>query len=287
MNTIKKFKKVKISRVAVYVLITLLVTFTALPLIYVINTAFKPIHELYIWPPQFFVHEPTMQNFSDLLTALSSSTVPFTRYIFNSIFTTLATVFLTVVVSAMGAYGLAKHKPRGSGAIMAIVLAALMFSPHVTQIPNYLIVKQMGLLNTYAALIVPKIAVAYNFFLMERFAVQIPNALLEASRIDGASEFRIFWKIAMPILRPAWATLIVFSFVANWNDYFSALVYIDSQAMKVLPLALQTISGTAVIDTARAGASAAVSLIMILPTILIYILMQKQIMKTMAHSGIK
>ena len=287
MKIIKIIRRIKASKVAVYILVTLLVVFTALPLIYVLNTAFKPIDELFVWPPRFFVKRPTVQNFSDLLTALSSSTVPFTRYIFNSLFVSGVTVFLTVMVSAMGAYGLAKHRPAGSGVIMAAVLAALMFSTHVTQIPNYLIVKNMGMLNTYAALIIPKIAVAYNFFLMERFAVQIPNSLLEAARIDGANEAGIFLRIAMPMLRPAWATLIVFSFVTNWNDYFSALVYIDSQAMKVLPLALQTISGTAVVDTARAGASAAASFIMIVPTILIYILMQKQIMKTMAYSGIK
>ena len=287
MKIIKIIRRIKASKVATYILVTLLVVFTALPLIYVLNTAFKPIDELFVWPPRFFVKRPTVQNFSDLLTALSSSTVPFTRYIFNSLFVSGVTVFLTVMVSAMGAYGLAKHRPAGSGVIMAAVLAALMFSTHVTQIPNYLIVKNMGMLNTYAALIIPKIAVAYNFFLMERFAVQIPNSLLEAARIDGANEAGIFLRIAMPMLRPAWATLIVFSFVTNWNDYFSALVYIDSQAMKVLPLALQTISGTAVVDTARAGASAAASFIMILPTILIYVLMQKQIMKTMAYSGIK
>ena len=199
----------------------------------------------------------------------------------------MAVVLGTVLVSAMGAYGLAKHRPAGSGVIMAVVMAALMFSPYTTQIPNYLIVKEMGLLNTYAALIIPKLAVAYNFFLMERFAGQIPNALLEACRIDGAGEARIFWKIAMPMLRPAWATLIVFAFVANWNDYFSALVFIDGQAMKTLPLAMQTVAGTATADVARAGAAAAVSFLMILPTIVIYILMQKQIMKTMAQSGIK
>ena len=180
-----KLKKIRGSRVLLYLFVIALVSFTALPLIYVICTAFKPIDELYIWPPRFFVRQPTLHNFSDLLTALGNSSVPFTRYIFNSLFVTMAVVLGTVLVSAMGAYGLAKHRPAGSGVIMAVVMAALMFSPYTTQIPNYLIVKEMGLLNTYAALIIPKLAVAYNFFLMERFAGQIPNALLEACRIDG------------------------------------------------------------------------------------------------------
>lgn len=290
MKIVRKIKKIKPSRVLLYLFIIALVSFTALPIVYVVSTAFKPLDELFLFPPRFFVRRPTLQNFGDLFTALSSSTVPFTRFLFNSVFVTAATVALTVVVSAMGAYGLVKHAPKGSGLIMSVVLAALMFSPHVTQIPSYMIVKNMGLLNTYWALILPKIAVAYNFFLMERFTRQIPDALIEACRIDGASEWTIFWRIVMPILRPAWATLIVFSFISNWNDYFSPLVYIDSQAMKTLPLALQTITGGAgvgTLDMARAGAGAAVSFIMLVPTILIYLSMQAQIMKTMAYSGIK
>ena len=290
MKLLSKIKKIKISRVLLYLAVIALVSFTALPIVYVISTAFKPIDELFAFPPKFFVRRPTLQNFTDLFTALNGSVVPFTRYLFNSVFITAVTVFLTVVVSAMGAYGLVKHNPKGSGAIMAIVIAALMFSPHVTQIPSYMIVQNLGLLDSYWALILPKIAVAYNFFLMERFTRQIPDALIEACRIDGAGEWRIFWRIVMPLLKPAWATLIVFSFVSNWNDYFSPLVYINSMEMKTLPLALQTITGGAgvgTLDMARVGAGVAVSFIMLAPTIIIYLTMQSQIMKTMAHSGIK
>ncbi len=284
-------KKIKPGQVMLYLMVIALVSFTALPLIYVISTAFKPIDELFVFPPRFFVRRPTLTNFSDLFTALNTSTVPFVRYIFNSFFVTIVIVVLTVIVSALGAYGLVKHAPKGSGTIMAIVIAALMFSGHVTQIPSYVIVQSMGLVNNYGALILPKIAVAYNFFLMERFMRQVPDALIEACRIDGANEWTIFWRVVMPMLKPAWATLVVFSFISNWNDYFSALVYIDSQAMKTLPLALQTImggaGGTGYLDMARVGAGAAISFIMIIPTIIIYVSMQSLVMRTMAHSGIK
>ena len=281
-------KKITFSGVMLYTSITLLVVFTALPLVYMISTAFKPIDELFLFPPKFLVQNPTLRNFSDLVLALGSSEVPFLRYVFNSTLISVVTVALTVIVSAMGAYALVKHKVPCSKGLFLIIIAALMFSPHVTQIPTYMVVKSLGMLDTYFALIVPKIAVAYNFFLMKQFAEQLPDAYLESARIDGASESRIFWKIVMPQLAPAWSTLIVFSFVSNWNDYFSPLIFTSSQVMKTLPLALQIISGGAAgTSIARAGASAAATFLMTLPTVVIFTFMQKKVIATMAHSGIK
>ena len=283
-----KKNKISFGWIAVYLLMICLVLFTALPLIYMISTAFKPIDELFIFPPRFFVRRPTVQNFLDLVTSLGSSVVPFTRYAFNSTFTTIIIVVCTVIVSAMGAYGLVKHKPSGSKHIFALIIAALMFSPHVTQIPRYMVVKNMGMLNTYWGLIMPKIAVAYNFFLMKQFTEQFPGAYIESARIDGANEWYCFWKIVMPSLKPAWATLVVFSFVTNWNDYFTPLIFTSSQAMKTLPLALQTIAGgPATMSIGRAGAVAAATFLMTTPTIIIFTFMQSKVMETMQYSGIK
>lgn len=281
-------RRIKWGRVGTYILVICLVSFTALPLVYIVSTAFKPIEELFLFPPKFFVMKPTIANFADLFTALSTTVVPFSRYVFNSVVSAGAAVFGTVFVSSFGAYGLVRFKPKGSNVIMAFVIAILMFSPHVLQIPNYIIVKELGMLNSLWSLIIPKLAVAYNFFLMERFASQIPTALIEAAYIDGASEWTVFWKIAMPVLKPAWSTLIVLSFISNWNDYFSALVYLNKTAVKTLPLALQTMAGgVGVAELARAGAVAAVSFIMVVPPIIIYLFMQNKVMKTMAFSGIK
>ncbi len=276
------------SWVVIYIIMIALVAFTALPLIYMVSTAFKPIDELFIFPPRFLVRRPTTENFVDLVTSLSSSTVPFTRYVFNSLFTTVVTVVLTVLVSAMGAFSLVKYRPPGAKTIFAVVVAALMFSPHVTQIPRYLIVNGMGLINTYWALILPKIAVAYNFFLMKQFTEQVPDEQLEAARIDGANELIIFWRIMMPALKPAWATLMVLSFVANWNDFITPLIFTTSQAMKTLPLALHTIAGgVAAASIGRAGAVAAATFCMTVPTVLLFSIMQKRVIETMVHSGIK
>ncbi len=281
-----RLKKLTFSRFMLYVLLTALVVIAGLPLFAMVCRSLMPLDELYIYPPRLIVHNPTLRNFSDLLTSLSSSTVPFTRYIFNSLFTTAVTVVISVIVCSMGAYGLVKHKPAGSGPIFAVVLAALMFSTHVTQIPNYLVVNRLGLVNTYLALIIPKIAVAYNFFLVKQFCEQLPDSILEAARIDGAKELRVFWTIAMPLLKPAWTTLAVFSFVNNWNDYFSPLIFISSNALKTLPLALQTLSGGAGV-VARAGTVGAATFLTTVPSILVFAFMRGKVMETMSFSGIK
>ena len=248
----KRLKKVKVGHVLLVIGMLALVCFTALPMVAMICRAFMPLDELYLYPPRIIVHRPTFSIF----------------------------------VSCAGAYGLAKFKPRGSTTIFAVITAALMFSSYVTQIPNYLIVNGLGLVNSYWALILPKIAVAYNFFLVKQFAEQLPDSILEAARIDGAKELYTFWRIAMPLLKPAWSTLAVFSFVSNWNDYFSALVYINKDAMKTLPLALQTLAGGAGV-VARSGSVGAATLLTTLPTIIIFCIMRGKVMQTMTYSGIK
>lgn len=279
-------KRVKISKVLIWILVGALLTFTAFPMVAMVCRAFMPLDELFIYPPRIIVRHPTLSNFGDLLSSLSSSTVPFTRYIFNSLWVTIVTVFLSVVVCSMGAYGLVKHKPFGAATIFTIVVAALGFSGHVTKIPNYMIVSGLGLIDHYWALIIPSVGVAYNFFLIKQFCEQLPDSLLEAARIDGAKEFRIFWTIVMPLLKPAWSTLCVLTFISSWNDSFSPLVYIHSDAMKTLPLALQTISGGAGV-VARSGTVGAATLLTTAPTIIVYMILKGQVMETMAYSGIK
>ncbi len=277
----------KPSRCVVFVLLTALVCFMMLPLVYLVCTAFKPLNELYLFPPRFFVSRPTINNFLDLFAAFDAASVPFTRYLFNSVFITVVNVLLTVFVSSAAAYGLVKHRPRGGNVIFALILAALTFSTHVTQISNYMIVRGLGLMDSYAALIVPKIAVAYNMFLIKQFLEQMPDAYLEAARLDGANEWQLYSKIVMPFLRPACATLVVFSFVSNWNDYFSPLIFTTSIELKTLPLAIQNIAGVGAASLTTAGAMAAATFITTLPTIIIFTIMQSKVMSTMAYSGIK
>lgn len=282
----KKTLKIRPAAVLGFLCLLALLAFTSLPLIYLICTAFKPMDELFVYPPQFFVKNPTIKNFSDLLTSVSSAAIPFSRYILNSVFVSVAVVVGSILVSSMGAFSLAKYKPLGSKLIFGVVVAVLTFSTFVTTIPSYKIINSLGLMNSYLALILPKIAVAYNFFLMKQFMEQFPDEVMEAARIDGSGESRLFWTMVMPNVKPAWATLAVLTFVSTWNDYFSPMIYIHSNTMRTMPLVLQSIAG-GVGTVARSGAMAAATFLTIAPTIIVYVIMQKQVMATMAYSGVK
>lgn len=279
----KKVLQISTSRVLLYLFIGALVCFTALPLIYVVVTAFKPIDELLKFPPQFFVRKPTVQNFVDLVAAAGSATVPFLRNVANSVLIAVANVLLTIVIASMGAYSVAKMHLPFKSQIMSVVVAAMMFPATVLTIPTYMIVDGLGLINTYWSLIIPKVAGAFNFFMMKQFCEQIPVPILEAARIDGATELRIFRSIVFPFLSPAIATLVVFSFTGIWNDSSGDLIYITKEAMRTLPVAISSIGA----GLARQGAMTAATFIMTTPTIIIYTLMQRRVIETMAHSGIK
>lgn len=279
-------KKRDVGGIVLYIFLTLLGLLMLAPLVYMISTAFKPVSELFLFPPRFFVNNPTLLNFRDLLLVTGTTSVPFSRYIFNSLFISICIVFFGVMISAMAAYPLAKHNMPFRGAIFNMVVLALMFSPLVVQIPQYLLVSKLGLINTYWALILPYLAAPMGMFLMTQFLRQLPDALLEAARMDGASEWKVFVSVVLPMLKPAISTFALFSFISAWNDPYPAMVYTTEEDMKSLPLAIQTISGGAGV-VARVGTLAAASLLMIIPTILVFIITQRMVLQTMAHSGLK
>src|SRR5690625_3119774 len=270
----------------VYIFLTIVGIIMFLPLYQLIITAFKPLEELFLFPPLYYVKQPTIENFEELLAAAGAGVVPFSRFLFNSVFVTFSVVSLHVLASCMAAFPLAKTKVPGGALLFNLTVAALMFSPHVTNIPRYMIVNGLGWINSYLALIVPGIGAAMGVFLMKQFLEQIPDALLEAAKIDGATDWIIFRKIIMPLSQPAWSTLIIFACSATWNDAWSPMVFTTSEAMKTLPLAISTMfSGGEVV--ARQGANAAAALVQTAPTIIIFLLLQKRVIETMAHAGIK
>jgi len=263
---------------------TALAVFFLLPVVYMIVTAFKPMEELFLFPPRFWVYRPTLKNFSNLLVATSQGSVPFVRYLFNSIFVTSVVVTGSVILGSMCAYPLAKHNVPGGGLIFALILSGLMFSSEVTQIPRYLMVTRLGWMDTYWALIVPGIASPLGLFLMKQFLEQVPTAILEQARVDGANEWQIFWKIVMPMAKAAWSTQLIFAIFSVWNDTWAPLVFTRSEAMKTLPLAIQTLGGSGI---ARVGAMAAATFILSMPPLIVFLFLQKRVLETMAHSGIK
>jgi ABC-type glycerol-3-phosphate transport system permease component len=256
--------------------------FMALPIVLSFSNSLKPLEELFVFPPKFLVRNPTLDNFRDLFNLMSESWVPFTRYLFNTVFVTAAGTLGHVLIASMCAFALAKHKFPGAKLIFGIIVTALMFSVQVTAIPNYLIMSKLGWLDTYAALIVPAMAKPLGLFLMKQFMEQIPDALLEAARIDGANEFKIFYKVALPQVKPALLTLIIFCFQDLWN--MQGATYIYSEELKTLPYALSQISAAGI---SRSGVTAAVTVIMMIVPIILFILCQSNIVETMASSGIK
>ena len=264
-------------------LLILLGLFMALPLIYVVASSLKPFEEIFIFPPRFFVRRPTLSNFSDLFILSSSLWVPFSRYIFNSVFVTVAATFFHVLFASMAAYPLAKKDFPFKNIIFSVVVISLMFVSQVTFIPQYIIMANLNWIDTFWALILPPIGSALGLFLMKQFMEQIPTSLLEAARIDGASEYRIVFRIVMPNVKPAWLTLVIFSFQSIWANPAAQFIY--SEDMKMLPAAInQIVTGRTL---ARMGVGMAATVFLMLPPLILFILLQSRVIETMAHAGIK
>jgi ABC-type glycerol-3-phosphate transport system permease component len=267
---------------SLFVLLTAFGAFMIVPLIYAINNAFKPLDEIFMFPPTLFVRNPTMNNFIDLFGLLGNSWVPFSRYIFNTFFITGMGIIGHVLLASAAAYPLAKHKFPGKNFMFSIVVLSLMFTPAVTAIPNYMIMSWLGLIDTYWAVIIPAFAYSLGLYLMKQFMEQIPDVLLEAAKIDGASEYRIFWTIVMPNVKPAWLTLIILLFQILWGSDGNGFIY--SEQLKSLHFAAnQVVAG----GIARAGAAAAVALILMSVPITLFVFSQSRIIETMATSGMK
>ena len=281
----KKKKRVNRSRggdIALFLFLALFGCFSAMPLILTVSNAFKPLDEIFLYPPRFFVKNPTLDNFSDLVNALGSSLVPFSRYFFNTIMVTIVGTFGHIIISSMCAYPLAKYKVPGGAIVSGLVVYSLMFPSSVTSIPNYMVLNWLGLIDTYWSVILPAFAYSMGLFLMKQFMTSVPTSLIEAAKIDGATEFKIYYSIVMPLVKPAWVTLIILLFQSLWSTYGSTTIYREDY--KMVSYALSQI---ATAGAARQGTLAAVSLIMIIVPIGVFIISQSQVMETMAHSGMK
>lgn len=256
--------------------------FSAYPLIYAINNAFKPMSEIFLFPPRLFVQNPTMDNFFDLSTIISNSWVPFSRYMFNTVLITVLGTFGTVILGTMAAYPLAKFTFPGSKLMSNIIVYALMFNGTVTAIPNYLIMAKLNLINTYWAVLLPVIGSTLGLYLMKNFIVQIPTALIESSKIDGASEMKIFTKVIIPLCKPAWITLGILSFQTLWGATGGTFIY--SENLKPISYSLSQIVGGGI---ARMGVASVVSLIMMIVPVTVFVISQTKVLETMATSGMK
>ncbi len=265
-----------------FVLMFICGIFMVLPLVMIINNALKPLDELYQFPPKIFVRNPTLENFSDLFVLMNDSWIPFSRYILNTIIITGFGMVGHVVVASLAAYPLAKHKFPGKNILFSMVVLSMMFSWTVTQIPQYLIISWMGINNNYLALILPAWSFGMGLYLMKQFMEQLPDSLMESAKLDGATEWHIFWTIVMPNVKPAWLTLAIFQFQQMWGNTGS--MFLRDEQLKPLQFALQQITAGGV---ARAGAAAAVTFIIAAVPIIFFLICQSNILETMTTSGMK
>lgn len=269
--------------VGVYIVLIIFGWFFILPLLYAVNSAFKPLDEIFLFPPKLWVDKPTLDNFADLFVLMGKTWVPFSRYIFNTVFITAVGTLGHLLVASMAAYVLSKYRFPGGKAFFTIVITALMFTPQVMAIPNYLVMTKLHWVNTYLSIIVPSFAAPIGLFLMKQFMEQIPDVLIEAAKVDGAKEVRIYFKVIMPLVKPASLTLSIFSILNLWNTRASNFIY--NEELKTLPYSLSQIVSGGVI--ARAGVSAAVTLFILIVPLVFFIFAQSSIIETMASSGIK
>lgn len=278
----RKPNRSRIGDIALYLFLLLVAAIMIFPLVFAVNSALKPLDELFMFPPKLFAQNPTMDNFQDLFVTMGKSWVTFSRYIFNTVFITAVGTGGHLIIASMAAFVLAKYDFPGGRAFFNIVVVALMFSGYVTMIPNYLIINAMGLIDSYWAIIIPAFAAPIGLFLMKQFMEGLPMSLIEAAKIDGASEWKVFIGIVMPNVKPAWLTLIIFSVQGLWNNRAATFIY--SEERKTLVYALQQIQSGGI---ARTGQAAAVTVIIMLVPIAIFVLSESQILETMASSGLK
>jgi ABC-type glycerol-3-phosphate transport system permease component len=269
--------------IAINTILIIFGAFMFIPMFYAILQSLKPLDELWMFPPRFFVVNPTLKNYGDLFRLMSTSWVPFSRYIFNTLLISIVGTFGNLMFASITAYGLKKVKIPGRNVLFRIVVLSLMFHATVTAITNFLTMSFLGWVDTYLAVIVPAFVATLGLYLMAQFMDSaVHDSVIESARLDGAGEFRTFWFIAMPMVKPAWLTLIIFSFQGLWNQGQS--IYIHTEQLKTFPYAIQQILAGGIV---RAGAGAASTIVMMIVPITVFVVAQSKIIETMGSSGMK
>ena len=273
------------NQIPLYLYLIPLVIFMAAPIVFITFHAFKPMDELFAFPPRFLVYRPTMENFRALFRVASGSTIPVSRYVFNSFIVSIATVFGTVLIASMAGFALSKMNFRSKSLIFTINNLALMFVPVAVTIPRYITITRLGIENTYFAHILPLLAAPVIVFLVKQFMDQIPDSLIEAATVDGAGAWYVYLNIVIPMVRPALATAVILSFQMVWNNMETSALFTTSDSVRTLAFYMNTLAGEGGI--AGQGMAAAASLIMFVPNLILFIILQSKVMNTMAHSGLK
>jgi len=257
--------------------------FIILPLIYSVVTSFKPLDELLAFPPKFYVVRPTLKNYTALPELLSNLEVPLSRYIFNTFFVTFGITFLQVISAAMAAFVLCQVKHKMMNVYYLVIQFALLYNTTTLGVPQYLVISKMGIIDTFWAYLLPPLAGTMGVFLIKQFMESsIPTALVEAARIDGAGAVRMFWRLIIPLSKPALLTWTLFSFQGAWATGTTNTIF--SESLKTLPSVMSSVVSS---GPARSGSAMAVTVLMMIPPVIIYMITQSNVLETMGTAGLK
>ncbi len=279
----QKFER---GQIKIIILVLPLVIFMAMPLIYIINHAFKPMEELFAFPPQFFVKNPTLENFTKLIKFSRTSGIPMSRYVFNSLLITALTVGLSLLLTTLSAFALSKIKFKGRDTMLQINQVAIMFVGTAVLIPRYIVICNLGLIDNILAHVLPLVAMPVALFLVKQFVDQVPDSLMEAAYMDGATDFQVYRKVIIPMIKPAISTAAILVFQQVWQNVETSNYYFNDDSMKTLAFymnSLVNVNNT----VAGQGMSAAATLILFIPNLVLFCILQNGVMNTMASSGIK
>ncbi len=279
-----KFEK---GQIKLYLFVVPLALITGLPIVYIVFHAFKPMEELFAFPPKFITTNPTLDNFRQLFKASRSAGIPLSKYVFNSLLITLSVVFSSMILSSAAAYAMSKLKFKGRDFVFNLNQLAIMFVPVAVMIPRYLVVEFLGLTDTYWSQILPLIPLPVSVFLLKQFVDTVPDSLIEAAYMDGATELHVYFKIIIPMIKPALATAAILVFQQVWSNLEASNYYISDEGLKSLVFYMNTLASANGNSVAGQGVQAAASLLMFLPNLILFCILQNKVMNTMAHSGIK
>ncbi|HLS82131.1 MAG TPA: carbohydrate ABC transporter permease [Steroidobacter sp.] len=265
--------------VAVNAILLFAAVVTVFPLFWMLSVSFMPSGAASTYPPPLLPDAPTLENYRELFAGQAAG-----RYLFNSaVVATLATI-ISLTFNTMAGYAFAKLRFRGRDRIFQALLGALVIPAQVTLIPLFALVKELGLVSTYAGVLVPSLATVFGIFLIRQYALSLPDELLEAARIDGASERRIFWWLVIPLLRPILVTLAILTFLATWNDFMWPLIVLTSQEMYTLPVALAGLSREHVQENEMMMAGAVIT---VAPVLILFLGLQRYYIAGILAGGVK
>ncbi len=262
-----------------YSLLIVILCVTIIPLLWMFSASLMPAGEATLYPPRILPSRITLEHYQALFTRLDLA-----RYLVNSTLLATAVTLISLLFNSMAGYAFAKLRFPGRDRIFRTLLAALVIPAQVSMLPLFLMLKQLGFINTYWGIIIPGMASIFGIFLIRQYALSISDTLLDAARIDGASEFRIYWSLVLPMCKPILVTLAIFTFMGSWNDFMWPLIVLTDNDMYTLPVALANLLGEHVQDTELMMAG---SVLTILPVMVLFMVLQKSYIEGIMMGGVK